>query len=132
MENLYNNLKNSQMISNLHLEYPHSHCQDWELEVSDSNRIFEFIDYFDTHSLKDFEKYFLIYVILESYNDYLSFNKNQNIETKIREYLKDNFEICKDIIEEYCCNDDGENLEDCFLITPLIRDINEEYYGKSN
>ena len=124
MENLYNNLEKSKMISDLHLEMPHQHCQDWEIEVANCNRIFEFINYFDNHNLNDFEKYFLIYVILESYEDYLTTGKNQEVELKIKKYLKENFELCKDILEEYSC--EGQPLEDCFLITPLIRSINTD------
>lgn len=96
------------------------------------DRLFEFIHYFDSHNLNDYEKHFLIYVILESYNDYLYFEKNQEVEFKIEQYLKDNFELCKDIIEEYSSEYNEENLEDCFLITPLIRNIKRKYYGKSN
>ncbi|MEE7582347.1 MAG: hypothetical protein UDO63_03940 [Oscillospiraceae bacterium] len=122
MENLYNNLENSKMILDLHLEKPHPHCQDWEIEVANSNRIFEFINYFDTQPLNQYEVYFLIGVIIESYEDYLKTGKNQEVEFKIKKYLQENFKLCKDIVEEYSC--EGQPLEDCFFITPLIRSIN--------
>lgn len=121
IRNLYNNLENSKMIFDLHLEKPHPYCQDWELEVADSNRIFEFINYFDNQPLNQYEVYFLIGVIIESYEDYLKVGKNQEIEFKIKKYLKENLGICKAIIEEYSC--EGQPLEDCFLVTPLIRGI---------
>ena len=122
MENLYNNLENSKMILDLHLEMPHPYCQDWEFEVANSDRIFEFINYFDTQPLNQYEVYFLITVIIESYEDYLKTGKNQEVDFKIKKYLQENFKLCKDIVEEYSC--EGQPLEDCFLITPLIRSIN--------
>lgn len=61
-------------------------------------------------------------IILEAYNDYVVLEDEKKLYGEvIREFLKTDYSIFEEIIEYWVC--EGEELDDCFAITPFIRDI---------
>lgn len=112
------------IATNLNLKRGDRYSQDWEYEVADSNRIKDFIDYYESNELDSVEKKILIKLILESYNDYVGENGcNLSFEKKLAEILKSEYVLYNDIIQSWSC--EGEALEDSYYITAFIRKIAE-------
>lgn len=106
----------------LHLRPVSNYMQDWEYEVADSKRLSEFISYYEQNSLNSNEKVTLMTLILASYDDYIkAFGEDLDYSKKIKQFLTYDMELFKNIIEYWSC--DEEDLEDCFAVTPLIRQI---------
>ena len=51
---------------------PDPQIQDWGIIMSDMNRVVEFCDVYETFDLTDLEKFFLVELIVASYDDFLS------------------------------------------------------------
>ena len=102
------------------------HSQDWEYEVADPNRLDEFLKFYLNNKLSPTEKRILIKLILESYNDYVG-EKGFNIDytKELTIILEKEKTLCKDIIKVWSC--EGEELEDAYYITPIIRKIANEF-----
>ena len=99
--------------------------QDWEYEMADARRISEFLQYYKENQLSPSEKKLLIQLLLESFNDYMGeFNYNLKYLGELKCIVKNDFEIYKDILDYWACGED--DLEDCFTITPFIREILRE------
>lgn len=106
----------------LHLRSVSNYMQDWEYEVADSKRLSEFISYYEQNSLNSNEKVTLMTLILASYDNYIkAFGEDVDYSKKIKQFLTYDMELFKNIIEYWSC--DEEDLEDCFAVTPLIRQI---------
>lgn len=106
----------------LHLRPVSNYMQDWEYEVADSKRLSEFISYYEQNSLNSNEKVTLMTLILASYDNYIkAFGEDVDYSKKIKQFLTYDMELFKNIIEYWSC--DEEDLEDCFAVTPLIRQI---------
>ncbi len=98
------------------------YSQDWEYEVANSSRVSEFISFYENGILNYDEKFALMIVIISSYNDALSEGKAQIGDwDKIRYHLVNEINIHKNTIVYWSL--EGEELEDCFEITPLIREL---------
>ena len=107
---------------NLDLKGCDNHSQDWEYEAADPNRIEDFLKYYVNNKLDTIEKRILVKLLLESYNDYVG-EKGFSLDytEKIKKIIKEDRELCGDIIHDWIC--EGEELEDAFYITPVIREI---------
>lgn len=98
--------------------------QDWDLEMADSNRINDFLKFYQQNDLSEYKKAAVMSIILASYNDFLNEN-DVEIDyrwNEIKSILDSKKIFFKDLINYWSlCNevDDG-NL---FRITPLIRKI---------
>lgn len=71
----------------LNLPKPHIYCQDWEDEVSDSQRIGEFIQFYQQNNLTDEEKYLLMIIIINSFDDAL--NEGLNFSDKAAQHMEE-------------------------------------------
>ena len=110
------------LINKLNLPRMSSY-QDWEYIVADKKRISEFISFYEDNFLNDNEKYILMRIIVESCNDALiEGNLNDNIWNRVKSCLIKDKQIHIDTIDEWALKDEA-NLNDCFAITPLIREI---------
>lgn len=122
--NIYQKAK-KRLGHDLNLESGDQYSQDWEYEVADSSRIDEFSNYYSSNKLNPVEKKILINILLESYNDYAGiYGLDSSHNKTIKDILKNERDLCVDIIQIWSC--EGENLEDSFYITPLIREIAKE------
>lgn len=98
--------------------------QDWEIEMANSNRINDFLKYYQQNNLSSDEKVALMSLILASYEDFLNEN-NLKIDVRwnqIKSILESERVIFVDLIDYWIL--DNENIKDnLFRITPLLRNI---------
>jgi hypothetical protein len=98
--------------------------QDWDLEMANSKRINEFLNYYKQHALSQDEKFAIMSLILASYNDFLEEN-NVEVDSRwkmIREILESDRSSFADLLNYW--SSDGEIKKDnVFRITMLIREI---------
>ncbi|WP_334073539.1 MULTISPECIES: hypothetical protein [Paenibacillus] len=98
--------------------------QDWEYIVADSTRLSEFISYYESLELNVEEKFALMIVIVGSYNDAISDGEEQNAAwQKIRYFLTNDVMIHWNTIIYWALLEDEIDLEDCFAVTPQMREI---------
>jgi hypothetical protein len=110
------------LIRDLNLSPGESYTQDWVWEVSDFKRIESFLIYYQETILNFEEKRALINIILDSYEEYAGVNGyNLNYSRQIKQILEEENEIFEDVIQYW--SREGEELEYCFLITPLVRSV---------
>lgn len=98
--------------------------QDWDLEMANSDRVEEFLEFYKRRALSDEEKIAVMSLILASYDDFLNKNDWVNDEKweEIKGELKNDRELLVDLIN-YWSLDDNSAEECVFNITPLIREI---------
>jgi len=97
--------------------------QDWELECADLNRIGEFLDLYEDQGLNDDERFALMALIVASFDDYLSTNRNDvALASRIRRHLTTHFELHKSTIHYWSLPGESKP-ETLFSITPFIRQI---------
>ena len=112
----------SKLTRELGLKGANEFTQDWEYEVADVDQLAVYVEYYQSKPLSLNERTALMRIILEAYNDYVALkNENDDYGEIIKEFLKRDYSICEEIIKYWAC--EGEELEDCFLITPFIRNI---------
>lgn len=117
-------IKNLNKKLSLPILSPYS--QDWEYEQADSSRVQEFMTYYENSVLTNNEKFALMALIVSSYDDYLSEgNTTESVWINISNYLIKDFKLHKNTII-YWAQEDNE-IEDCFAVTPLMREIIERY-----
>lgn len=95
------------LATKLNLEFLES-SQDWEYEVSDPNRIQEFINEYDKTETSDKEKESLMEIILDSANDLLCFKGQSDFDkfiSWINDRLKRNQKIHRATINYWSTND---------------------------
>ena len=114
------------LIIKLNLPKKDEFSQDWEYEVSDSERLQEFIEFYQKNELTKDEKFTLMIIILESCDEaILKDELSEKIWSEVEEILINDKEIHEKTID-YWSWYDNENIEDCFYITPLVRKISEK------
>lgn len=108
------------LVKKLSLPKPGPFTQDWEYEVADDTRINEFLSCYESKILNEEEKFALMIVIIESLNDAIEKSDvSEPILRKAKELLLKNIAIHTNTILYWSL--EGEDLEDCFAITPFIR-----------
>ncbi|WP_179318640.1 hypothetical protein [Winogradskyella helgolandensis] len=100
--------------------------QDWELEISDSGRISDFISVYQNELDNDDDKFTLMGLIVSSLDD---------VAAEFDEDHQDNWKTCKIILEKeyflhystivYWCQLQSER-DNVFAITPYIREVWEK------
>ncbi|WP_367330220.1 hypothetical protein [Sphingobacterium multivorum] len=97
--------------------------QDWDVEMADSNRIDEFIDFYKNNKLSTDEKLAMMSLILASYDDLLNDNDLlvDSRWDKIRSILEMDKIYFIDLINYWSLINVVD--DDLFKITPLIRKI---------
>lgn len=98
--------------------------QDWEIELSNSNRIEEFVSFYKNSSLNEGEKKALMSLIVASYDDYLNEKhiSNEMFEREIKELLTIDKYLFTELLGYWSLIGES-NSENYFKITPLIRNI---------
>ena len=114
----------AKLCKELKLKDINVHTQDFEYEAADASRIQDFLNYYKSRKLNHIEKSLLIKLILESNNDYFQSNANDAEKiwnSEIVPILSSEYLQHRDILDYWACG--TEKLEDCFAITPLVRDF---------
>ena len=98
--------------------------QDWAVEMADSKRIDEFLDFYQQIDLPINEKLAVVSLILASYDNFLN-EKDLKVDERwevIKSLLKSERELFSDLIDYWSLSGviEGDLI---FKITPLIRDI---------
>ena len=98
--------------------------QDWDIEMADSNRINDFLEFYQQNNLSADKKVAMMSLILASYEDFLTENDLiiDDRWEKIRSLLESKKVFFVDLINYWSIwNElDEDNL---FEITPLVRNI---------
>ena len=112
------------------VDLPGPYDQDWEYIVSDAKRVTEWIAVSRETEWNDVEAVIAITIIIDSYNlalwDGTAHHENWN---QIAKVLRSNRSLYDSEIE-YWCDDDNENIEDCFAVTPLMKQLRQEINDK--
>lgn len=94
-----------------------------EYEVSDSSKVGEFLYAYKNIELNKEEKFALMMIIISSYNDAIIEGKvEKSWASFIRYHLLEDINIHKNSIYYWALLDE-DDLENCFAITTLIREI---------
>lgn len=95
--------------------------QDWSYEVANPNDIEKYLNHYNKLSDDD-EKFVLMEILIQATNDQLEIKKFLDYwkETKLR--LIDNFDLHEYTIYYWACFD-NEELEDCWIVTPYMREL---------
>lgn len=93
--------------------------QDWDIEMADSSRINEFIDFYKNNSLSLEEKKGLMSLIIASFDDYLNEieTDSSDIWDQVSVLIKQEIEIFYDLIH-YWSNDRDE--ESSFKVSKYL------------
>jgi hypothetical protein len=103
--------------------------QDWPLEVADSDRIAEFLDFYEHESLDDQERYHLMELIVASLEEHLQgHQKDPVLIARFQRHFTNSFDAHSDTAEYFAGV--GTTGGSHFAITPLMRQIWEEQQAK--
>lgn len=98
--------------------------QDWDIEMADSSRIDDFLEFYHQNDLEVDKKVAIISLVLASYEDFLNEN-DLEIDYRwddIRSILESESEIFVDLINYWLLsNEEGDG--NLFRITLLLRNI---------
>ena len=96
--------------------------QDWAYEVADADRINQYIELYDQTTDED-EKFVLMQMIIQAVDDKKSNNELTDEDwTKVEQRLMENFQLHEYEIF-YWSQLEKDDIENCFFITPEIRNI---------
>jgi len=111
------------LCKDLNLQMPDAYEQDWEYVNVDETRIAEFIDYYQSGCLDNETKFTLMIIIIGSLDDAL---RSGNFESaqweRVKSILLKEQKLHMNTIKYWICEDEA-NLENCFHITPYIREV---------
>ena len=100
--------------------------QDWEVELASSERVNEFVSFYQDTSLSLEEKRALMSLVFASYDDYLNeheIDKNE-LWSEIVLLVQSDKDLFKELINYWSL--EGETSpENYFKITPLVRKLKE-------
>lgn len=110
------------LTKELQLEGANDYTQDWECEVANVEQLQSYIEYYQKEKLNVNEKATLMRIILEAYNDLVTLNTKECMYwNKIKQLLKQDYSIHEETVKYWSC--EGEDLENCFIITAFVRSI---------
>ena len=96
--------------------------QDWEWEVADSDRIDEFISAYESGQLDDDEKFTLMEIIIQSFEEFESSLSIEPRWKKILNIIENNIEL--HIYSVWYWSDlENDNEDDQWKVNPFIRSI---------
>lgn len=111
------------LVDKVKLPAPHPFSQDWEYEVADSTRTAEFLHAYDQYNLDLEEKFALMIIIISSLDDAMHLGRMEdNLALLVKQYLIRDIHIHMNTVSYWAMSDE-EDLEDCFYITPFMREI---------
>lgn len=98
--------------------------QDWEIQCGGPDRASEFLDFYHTGTRNDDERFSLMALILGSFEEYHGLSgPDPATWQRISQILKADINLHRDQIEYYQCMEEGQDGEDFFPITKLMRQI---------
>ena len=103
------------LANRLNLEY-NEIMQDWEYEISDCTRIYEFIKEYENQQTTDKERQSLMEIMIDCLNDLLQDNNETEFEIhikNIREKLNENSHLHIGTMNYWCEND--------FLVSKFLK-----------
>ncbi|MCR8630880.1 hypothetical protein [Paenibacillus radicis (ex Xue et al. 2023)] len=110
----------------LNLAVRDKYSQDWQYEVSDPSRVSEFILFYEDAILNNEEKFALMSLIISSLDDALEEGYEiSGLWGKISHHLVNEIKIHYNTIQYWALLE--EDLDNCFAVTPLIRDVAKKY-----
>ena len=96
--------------------------QDWAIEVAHWERTAEFLDCYETQPLDDEERYWLLELIIASFDEHLRIQgPDELVAARVRRHLIESFEAHRDTVEYWACVREPETIR--FAVTPLMRDV---------
>jgi hypothetical protein len=95
-----------------------SWMQDWEWEIAEPARFWEWLDFYRSESLTDAERRSLMEMLLQCIEDESDGQK----EEALCIILQENASLHKESIEYWACRD-AENRDEEFKIAPMVRGI---------
>jgi len=96
--------------------------QDWAIEVADGQRTAEFLDCYETQPLDDEERYWLLELIIASFEDHLRIQgADERVAARVRGHLIESFATHRDTVEYWACLREPETTR--FAVTPLMREV---------
>ncbi|PSN18271.1 hypothetical protein C7271_13450 [filamentous cyanobacterium CCP5] len=96
--------------------------QDWAIEVADWQRTAEFLDGYENQPLDDEERYWLLELIVASFDDYLGVHgPDEQMAARLRHHLIASFAAHRDTVEYWACLGEPETVR--FAVTPLMREV---------
>lgn len=98
--------------------------QDWSYEVANPNDIDKYISHYGS-TKNDDKKFVLMEIIIQATEEQNKEELFQKYCEAIKPILETDFKLHEFTIYYWACFD-NENLEDCWKIAPLIRQIWEE------
>ncbi|MBW3116188.1 hypothetical protein ACON3F_02400 [Providencia hangzhouensis] len=118
----------NQLAMDLGLPMGDEYTQDWAYELPELYRTKEwlkkYIQAYSNDKYNTFEKNELMELMLDIVNDLLLQNsKKDDLIIKVLTLLSDNHQIHLQLIEHWSLDD--ESLENCFELTPAVREIRD-------
>ena len=97
------------------------YSQDWEFEISDPERLCEYLDAYEHKLYNDDEKFALMSVIIDAF-EYRGLD--EETWSRIRQHLKTDFALHEYTIHYWCCMDaEDADLSECWNILPWMREL---------
>lgn len=113
----------------LDIDYDSS-SQDWAYEIADFSSIDKYFSVYDS-LIDDDEKFVLMQTIIQATNDLIGSTDNLDSWARLKQRLIWDYEIHEFTIDYWSCPDMKE-LNDCWTITPQIRELNKKEIIKKN
>ena len=98
------------------------YSQYWTYEIAEPERIDEYTRAYDTTVTNGETKFSLMEMIFQSLTEQKDEKKMEEKWDQVKSILNENFDLHKYTIYYWCCWE-NEDINDCWEITPLIRDF---------
>lgn len=100
--------------------------QDWDIELSDSARLDEFLFFYKEKTLDDEQRFAMMALIISSFEDLVGEKeKNHDSWKTISKILAENFEFFSPLFD-YWCVDDEPDSNDVYKVTKLMRSVRDK------
>ncbi|MDP9957139.1 hypothetical protein J2X97_002805 [Epilithonimonas hungarica] len=98
--------------------------QDWDLEMANSKRLKDFIEFYRGNELSSEKKIAIMSLIIASYEDFLNENdlKRDNKWIEIKSLIESQKVIFQELINRWALPNESNN-NNIFKITPLMRTV---------
>jgi hypothetical protein len=100
------------------------YMQDWEWEVADANRIEEFIKVYKNSSLTDDEKFTLMEIIIQSFEDTKTELHTNSLWQTTLNLLKKNYKLHAYTVWYWSSFENG-SINDAWRVAPFMRELYE-------
>ena len=98
------------------------HDQDWTYTIVESDRIEEYIQAYDTKITNEDTKFSLMEMIIQSLTEQEDKKLMEEKWKLVKPILNKDFDLHEYTIYYWCCWD-NDNIDDCWEVTPLIREF---------